>query len=354
LAFAYKKSSQNERAIEYFGKTIEEKDTLSQYAFYQMAESYLALDKKMNARTAFEKCLALGFNDSLNEQSLFNSAKLSYETSNNGMALDLLGNFIKKYPKSKYIGEAKSLISNLLLTSKNYKEAIRILESIEDKDDEDLNRLQKIYYYRAEELYLQNDYKTATTFFDKVISSGNYNKQMMGLSNFWLAEIAYKETLYTNSINLFKKAQAIDEFKSTRFFDLSFYSLGYANLKSENYKGGIEAFKKYIERDVKIANPEVYTDAVTRTADCYFAEANYGKALEYYNLVVNKNLNGSDYALYQIAMIQGVVKKPLEKINTLSSLITKYPKSIFIDDALFEKADEQLKSENYQEALNWQ
>jgi tetratricopeptide (TPR) repeat protein len=100
-----------------------------------------------------------------------------------------------------------------------------------------------------------------------------------------------------------------------------------------------------------MTNPEVYTDAVTRIADCYFAAGQYDKSIDFYNLVISKELNGSDYALYQKAMIQGVIKKPNDKIFTLTTLIERFPKSIFIDDALFEKADEQLKNGNLQDAL---
>jgi tetratricopeptide (TPR) repeat protein len=351
LAYSFKVNKQYDKAIENFLKVAEEKDTLTQYSFFQLAESYLAVDKKNNARTAFSKCLTLGFITKLNEEALFNNAKLSYEISTNSNALTSLTSFIETYPKSPYITEAKSLISNLLLTSKNYKEAIKILESIDDKDDKDLNNLQKIYYYRAEELYLQNDYKMAAEYFSKVIAGGKYNLQMIGLSHFWLAEIAYKENDFNGATTQFKKAQQVEDLKTTRFYTTSFYSLGYAYLKANDYKNAIESFKKYAELDVKMSNPDIYTDAVTRTADCYFAEGSYAKSIEYYSLVVNKDLNGSDYCLFQKAMIQGVIKKSNDKINTLGLLIERYPKSIFIDDALFERADEQLKSGNLQDAL---
>jgi tetratricopeptide (TPR) repeat protein len=351
LAYAFKVNKQYEKAVDNFLKIQEEKDTLSQYTFFQLAESYLAMDKKPNAKTAFTKCIGLGFIAKLNEESLFNMAKLNYEVGSNSSALTSLTSFIETYPKSAYISEAKSLVSNLLLTTKNYKEAIRILESIADKDEKDLTILQKIYYYRAEELYLQNDYKTASEFFNKVLAAGNYNKLMLALSHFWLAEIAYKDGGFANATIQFKKAQQIDELKATRFYNTSFYSLGYTYLKTEDYKNAIEGFKKYAELDTKMNNPEVYTDAVTRTADCYFAQGNYEKSIDYYNLVINKDLNGSDYALYQKAMILGVVKKPNEKIYALSTLIERYPKSIFIDDALFERADEQLKNNNLPEAI---
>lgn len=351
LAYAYKINKQYDKAIDNFLKVQEEKDTLSQYTFYQLAESYLEMDKKPNAKTAFTKCIGLGFIAKLNEESLFNMAKLNYEVGSNSSALSSLTSFIETYPKSNYISEAKSLVSNLLLTSKNYKEAIRILESISDKDDKDISVLQKVYYYRAEELYLQNDYKTANDFFNKVIETNGTNKLMIALSHFWMGEIAYRDNYYDNSITQFKKGQGMEALRSTRFYNTSYYSMGYAYLKKEDYTNAIESFKKYAELDAKMSNLDVYTDAVTRTADCYFAAGNYNKAIEYYNIVVNKDLNGSDYALYQKAMILGVVKKTSDKIYTLSTLIERHPKSVFIDDALFERADEQLKNNNLPEAI---
>lgn len=351
MANTYRVNKLYEKAAEQYLKLLDEKDSIAQYASYHLAECYQSLDKKANAKTAYEKVLSIGLVKSLNEEALFQAGKLSYELNATNSAITQLSSFVEGYPQSQHIDEAKSLISNLLLSTNKYDEAIRLLESIENRSEKDQAILQRIYYHQAEKLFLNNDYRKAADYFNKVLSKGQYNKKFAGLSYFWLAEIAYREGSYMNAISNFKKAQQIEEFYTTRFYNLTFYNLGYCYLKTEEFALAVEHFRKYTERDAQMVNPEVYTDAVIRTADSYFASRQYEKAIDYYNLVINKNLNGSDYSLYQKGLILGVLNKGKEKIYALQILIDKYPKSTFRDDAIYEKADMYLKLENNEEAL---
>lgn len=351
LAYACKMSKQYEKAIEYYLKLSTAKDSFQQISYYQLGECYLQIDKKPNAGTAFEKAINLNGDEKINEQALFNAAKLNYDLGSTNNAITNLTKFIERFPASEHIDDAKSLISNLLLNTRNYKEAIRILESVKEPNEKDNTILQKIYFYRGEELFLNNDYKKAAEYFNKSIEKKIVDKKSVSLSNFWLGEIAYKESNYIKSIAYYQQAQLFDEFRKTKFFTLSFYNLAYAYLKTDDYKNAIEYFKKFVEKETQASNPEVYTDAVIRIADCYFATGSYEKSIDYYNLISSKNLNGSDYALYQKGLILGVLNRADEKISTLQLLIDKYPKSGLRDDAMFEKADMHLKLQNYNEAL---
>jgi TolA-binding protein len=119
-----------------------------------------------------------------------------------------------------------------------------------------------------------------------------------------------------------------------------------------NYAKAVEAFANYEKRDNPIQNIEVYTDAVLRMADCYFADKNYTSSLTYYDLMISKDLKGADYALFQKALILGLLNKNLEKINALRLLEKNYANSTYIDDAVYEIADNYLKNEEYSEAAS--
>jgi TolA-binding protein len=78
----------------------------------------------------------------------------------------------------------------------------------------------------------------------------------------------------------------------------------------------------------------------------------YNKAIESYSIIIDNKLNGADYALYQRSMILGVLNKSSEKIASLELIKSNYPKSPYIDDALFEIANVNLQTENYDAAIN--
>ncbi|MBC7384375.1 MAG: tetratricopeptide repeat protein [Bacteroidia bacterium] len=350
LGLAYARTGQYEKAIEQFIKIDANNDTIGPYVYYHLGASYLKLEKSSNALTAFNKCYQLKPAGSLAEIALFNSAKIADELNLQGAAMTSYVKLIDAYPQSEYASEARSNLGNLLLHARNFKEAMKILEGIKHPNAQDMLNTQRVSYYRAEELYLNNNYKEANELFAKC-AEVSYDKKITALANFWLGEQAYKEQQYIKSQNHYKLFQNEEEIKSTRFYNLSFYNLGYAYLKTENYNKAIESFKLYVEKDFAMGNPEVYTDAVIRTADCYFVSKNYDKSIDYYNLVIQKQLNGADYALYQKSLILGVLGRNEEKITALKTLESNFPRSTYIDDAVYERADIYLKTEDYANAI---
>lgn len=339
-----------EKAIEELGSIAAEKDTIAQFAAFNLAQAYLKTDKKPQARNAFNSAYKLGYNKDISELSLFNYAKLSSELSFQQDALKDLVKFVNDYPESQYIDDANSALGELLLSTKNYKDAIKTLESIKKPTKENNMAYQRVCYYRAEELYLNNEYVTSETYFQKSLQF-DFDKRLFALSHFWMGELNYKKGEYALANEYYQKFQQFSETKSTRFFSTAFYNKGYTQLKQENYTQAIDEFKKCIETDYIKTTIELFTDASIRIADCYFVLRNYSKALEYYEVIVLKKLNGTDYAMYQQAMILGVENKYSQKINTLHLLVQNFPKSQYIDDAVFEIANVQLQTESYIEAL---
>jgi tetratricopeptide (TPR) repeat protein len=358
LGYAYAQTGEHDKALNQFLKMEEKQDSLQPYVFYQMGNSFLKLNKKPQALSSFEKCYQADSTGNLASISLFTAAKIADELNLQGLAMQKYVKYIDIFSEkdqnleatAALTTEARSNLANLLLTAKNYREALRILEGIKKPNTQDLTNIQRVSYYRAEEHYLNNNFTEANELFTKA-ASVNYDKKINGLANFWLAEMDYKNQLYQESINHLKNFQNYPEVHSTRFYPISFYNLGYAHLKLSEYEKAVNSFTLYVEKDKDASNPEVYTDAVVRTADCYFADRKYQKAIQYYQLMLDKKMNGGDYALYQQAMILGVLNNNQEKIAKLSQLEKTYPKSPYIDDAVYELADIHLKSEAYEKAI---
>jgi TolA-binding protein len=350
LGYSYLVTGQYDKAIEQLGSIASEKDTLAQYASFNLGQAYLKAEKKQQARNAFDVAYKLGHIPDITELSLFNYAKLSFELANQQDALKDLVKFVNTYPESQYIDEARSSLSELLLSTKNYKDAITTLESIKKPTKDNNTAYQRVCFYRAEELFLNNEYAQSEIYFQKSLEF-DFDKRLYALSHFWMGELNYKKGEYTKALDYFNRFQQFNETRETRFYPMSMYNKGYIHLKQENYPAAIEDMKKFTETSYAKANPELFTDATMRIADCYFVQHMYPKAIEYYEVIVLKKLNGADYALYQQSMIYGVRAEYDQKISVLTTLINNYKKSIYVDDALFEMANAHLQKENYLEAL---
>lgn len=350
LGYSYANNKQFDKAITQFLKIEDKQDSLSPYVLYQLGNCFLQTGKKPQAMSAFDKCYQTDSTGKLAETSLFTAAKLADELTLQGSAMNKYVKYIDLFEEGKFAEEARSNLGNLLLNARNYREAIKILEGIKRPGQQEKTMIQRVNYYRAEELYLNNNYKDAAELFAKA-ADANFDPKIKGLANFWLAEMAYKDLQYQNSIDKLKVFQGNKEVQSTRFYPISYYNLGYAHLKLNQYEKAIAAFAAYAELDKTATNPEMYTDAVVRTADCFFADRKYPKAIQYYQMLLDKQLTGGDYALFQQALIYGVTDNNTEKINKLKTLEKNYPKSPYIDDAVYELADIYLKSENYAQAI---
>ena len=310
-------------------------DVYLQNGMFTLGKSALKLNAKEKARNAFFRASRLDFDKNLQEEAWINYAKLSYELEFNQQALDATQNFLKTFPTSKRINEAKTLLGEILLTSKNYQAAIDILEPIPNKTPEAKAAYQKVTYFRGLEFYNERAFPNALSMF---LRSGNFQEdsEIYALSIYWMAESMYELRKYGESVKTFEKFLAMEEAKKTEVYNFANYALGYAAFEDEKYVKAANYFERFLkgaDKDAKTVN-----DAMLRLADSYFVNKNYGDALSYYNRIISGKQTGEDYALFQRGMIQGLQKQDDAKIGTMQSLLKQFPTSNYADDAGFETA----------------
>src|SRR5690606_17502137 len=129
LGYAYYKKGDYENAISQFNKIVDGKDYVAQNAYYHLGESYLKADKKQQALNAFKNASEMEFDIKIQEDAHLNYAKLSYEIGNNYQSIpSVLAGFMEKYPNNPNNQEIQNLLISSYITSKNYKEALVLLE----------------------------------------------------------------------------------------------------------------------------------------------------------------------------------------------------------------------------------
>ena len=335
LGYAYFRSGSYTKAIEEFQDATGE-DSLGQNAHYHLAASYIKLNNKKQARDEFGVASKFSYDLVIEEDALFNFAKLSYELalSPYNEAIDAFERYINKYPKSDRKDEAYTYLVNVYLNTKNYKQALASLDKIKVKDLKLKEAYQKIAFFRAVELFNDKDYAQAIEYFNKS-AENNFNKNYYSLARYWKAEAQYRQNNFKASADGFEDFQQTPGAASLPEFNKANYNIGYSRFKLSEYTAAATAFRKYVS-SAPTAENKMASDALMRIGDCYFMTKEYGLAAEFYGKAADKLPGGSDYALFQRGIVQGLARNYSGKVETLKKLINNYPKSLYLDDAKFE------------------
>ncbi|MBK7965469.1 MAG: tetratricopeptide repeat protein [Bacteroidetes bacterium] len=334
LAFCQFKSDDFAGAITNFEKVTGMKDSLEQNAWYHLGACYLKTNNKTAARNAFQFASQLNHNKNIQETSLFNYAKLSYELNLPG-GLNAFKDFIEKYPNSSYGDEANELLAELYLSTRNYKDALTALDNIKTKSTRTKGAYQKVAYFRGLELYNDGENDKAIGHFEKAIIN-DIDPDIKAKAIYWKAEILFKQEKYELAIKQYRSYVFNPGSVNTSMYNIANYNLGYCFFKTNNYIESQTWFRKYLAKRNPSEN-DIYNDALIRTGDCFYGMRDFDNSLNYYNDAISAKASSSDYALYQKGVIQGLQGNMDAKAQTLTNLMSSYPRSKYRADAIYER-----------------
>ena len=93
----------------------------------------------------------------------------------------------------------KTLLGEELLTSRNYKEAVEILEPIPNKSESAKAAYQKVTYYRGLEFYNERAFENAIGIFLRSLKVPVDRKTSPNYV-YWMAEAMYEVRKYSESV----------------------------------------------------------------------------------------------------------------------------------------------------------
>jgi tetratricopeptide (TPR) repeat protein len=368
LGFAYHRTAQVDsarwdKAIDAYGRCKEKGNPeLYQRANYNIGECYIRKNDKKKALIAFQVASQLTYNAEVQEDALFNYAKLAYELSFNPFheAITAFEDYLKKYPNSKRSDEAYEFLLDVYLKSKNYERAMTALDKIKNKDNRVKEAYQVAAYNRAVELYQQDQLQEADAMFDKV-STYTVNTGVIADAKFWKAEISYRQRAYSKAAERYRVFLSEAGAFNSPFYGAALYGQGYAYFKlgidedndAESFLSNANtAFRKYIDGNHPKENTKL-NDCYMRAGDCFLALRNYGQAIIYYDKAIDNNASGREYAMYQKAMAYGYDGDESKKAWVLKNLIREYPNSPYEVDSKFELAKSYLSEGRLDEAMTY-
>lgn len=332
LGFAYYEQKEYDKAISQFNKIIGGKDFVAQNGYYHLGQSYLNLNKKQEALNAFKNASEMDFDASLKQEASLNYAKLSYEIGNSYQSVPVvLMDFIKKYPNNANNSELERLLIDSYISSKNYKEALVLLEK--NSAPENKAAYQKVLFYSGLELYTDGDYEQALRLFTKATTEQK-DAAITARATFWKGETEYVLDDFKNALLSFKQFSASSGAAATPEFKNYNYNIAYTYFKLKEYDQAGNYFQNQIEKGT--ADKVRLHDSYLRLADCRFVTSKYWPAMEAYVKVIELKSVDVDYAYFQKAICYGFVSKNEKKIEELNLFLQLYPKSEYRDDAMFE------------------
>ncbi|MEO9894497.1 tetratricopeptide repeat protein [Aurantibacter sp.] len=340
LGYAHYKQGDYTAAEQQFNKIIGGTNSVSQNAYYHLAECYLKLGKKQEALNAFRNATQMDFSAEIQQDAYLNYARLSYEIGNAYEPVpQVISNYLEKYPNGKNTQEMQGLLVDSYITSKNFQGAMDLLEK--NRNYASKATYQRVAFYRGVELFVAADYEGASTTFQKSLDSAE-DPLFTARTNYWKAESDYMLNRFDEALAGFKRFQSNPQSSSTNEQKELDYNLAYTYFKLKDYGQAIASYNSYAGSGTNDTH-KLY-DTYLRMGDSYFVTSKYWPAIETYNKALALSGPEKDYAAYHKAISYGFVGKQDTKIQELTSFVSKYSKSTLKDDALYELGNTYITS----------
>lgn len=346
LGFTQYQTQSYDTASTTFRELSGQNTAVGQSANFYLGDIALRKGDGIGARTAFAAAGRQNFDLELQQEALFNYAKLSYEL---GFPADAVTAIDQIPADSKFYGQGQQLLGDVFVTTQDYARALDILEKMPSRSPQLDEAYQRVAFLRGLELLGQGESVQSKSLLEKSLQrpvDPSYRAQAL----YWLADLANRQGDYDTSINLTKQFLALAKTTQGLPPQSSLYTgnylQGYNYLKQDNYSQALTYFTATVEgiqrnlpyiTDTEVRE-RVLGDAILRAGDAYFSRNQYDLAARFYDDAVQRKTVGFVYALYQKALIEGLRGRNTDKLLALEQLVNNYPNSQFADDALYQLA----------------
>ena len=347
IAYSQKKFDQ---AIEILRQVLGEDDSLSQNAAYHLGRCYIEIKNKVEALASF-RYASEGMHDlTIKEDAMFNYAKLSFDLNSD---ITVFRRYLDTYaPTEQKYNEIQNYIATSYLLRQDYKSAIDVLRTIRNPSSKDIINLQKATFLRGMQLVNLGAYREAIPVFELSVTNGNYNNNLLNVTQFWLAEAYYRDNKFQRSVDInLALATRNNTFKGNREYPTSLYNLAYSYFKLANFEQAEAWFKRYLnlpKGDILYAD-----EAVTRLGDCLFMQRKYTEAITAFSGVSNSNQALKQYSSYQMAIAYGLLGDDNRKSSLLKELVSANLGQHLYPEVLYELGRTLVQTGRYSEATEY-
>ena len=339
-----------ELAVQYLKQVKQENDSLSEATCLTLGNAYVQLGQPEQAKLSYQAAASYKLTPEVTEEACYNYTLCTYQSSSAlGESVRAFNDFLHTFPESKYETRIYQLLSDALMRSKNYAAAIATLDSISNPTPKMLETKQYLRYQLGADCFLQGKMPKAVEWMTEVINHTSESAKYTTEAYYIRAEANYRLHAYAACEQDLNRFFSQTDARRSDNYSIARYLQGYCLFSQGKYNQAREALLTYI--DAAQATEPTYADALNRIGDCYFNNRNFQQAIAYYTQVSNLQAAGADYALFQRGYALGLQHKYSDKVNVLRQLVSRYPKSDYADDGVYEIARAQLQQDDERGAI---
>ena len=340
----------HEEAVKYLKQVKQERDTISEATCLTMGNAYVQLGQPEQAKLSFQAAANYGLTPAIEEEAAYNYTLCTYQSSSAlGESVRAFNDFLTQYPDSKYENRIYQLLSDALMQSKNYAAAIATLDSIPNPSPKMRETKQYLRYQLGADNFLQGKMQQSIDWMSEVVAHKAESDKYTTEAFYVRAEANYRLRNYAACEQDLNNFFARPDARQSANYTIARYLQGYTAFSQAKYDKAREMFSIYI--DAALATEPTYADALNRIGDCYFNARQFQQAITYYGQVSKLQAAGADYALFQRGYALGLQHKYSDKITVLRELVSRYPKSDYADDGIYEIARAQLQMDDERNAI---
>lgn len=349
LGIAEYNASDYASSVTHLKRVTQVKDTIAEAAYLTMGNAYVRLGETERAKLNYQGAMQLHLTAAVHEEAMYNYTLTTFQSSTAlGESVNAFTDFLKQYPESHHREDIMALLSDALLRSKNYQAALSVLDSLGHTTRQMNETKQYLRYQLGTDAFVQGRMPQAKEWLTAVIDHAegeNYRTE----AYYWRAEAEYRLHEYDEAKQDVRMFLSMPKARTSDNYLLAAYLNAYIDFTLGDYTEAERQFAQYVQ--VINETDPTYSDAFNRMGDCSFNDRRFEQAIQYYARVINSGANSSDYALFQKGYSEGLLRRVDKKLETMQQLLSRYPKSDYADNGLYEMARTYLQRDNNSAAI---
>lgn len=343
-------------AVKLFQQAIGSHSAMEQSAWLYLGQAYLKRGDKTQALMAFENAYKVDYDRDVRETAFYNYAVARMDGGRVpfGNSVSLFENFLSEYPDSPYSADVQRYIVTGYMSDNDYSSALAAINKVKNPSASMLKSKQMVLFVLGTREYSSGRVADAITHLTEARSLAGYDESIARQCDIWLGDCYYTRGNYEAAARSYLDFIAATPGSEQGDIALARYDLGYTRFAQEEYASAVTDFSEVVKmvRGGRTSLPvSVEADSYNRIADCHYYLSEYGHAAEEYKKAYDLNPSSGDYALYQLALMKGLLKDHDAKVATIDDLIDKFPSSGLLPQALLEKAESQSALGNASAAI---
>lgn len=328
-----------EAAVKSLTPVTADNSAMGQSAYLYIGQALLKTGDDSAAIMAFNRALTMDIDPAVTETAYYNYAVANTRGANVPFAssVTIFENFLSRYPNSRYADQVSQYIVDGYITDDNYEAALASINRMKKPNDKILAAKQLVTYTIGARQLGADRAEAALPYLQQAHSLGKYDSRLALETKLALGEARLRTGDADGAVPYLLEYLAASS-AATPNRAVAQYDLGYARMAQKDWNNAGTDFERVIAAPDGLTDATV-ADAWTRLGDTRYYRRQWSSAAEAYDKAYGLNPATGDYPLFQKAIVQGYARQYGAKLSTLDNMVSQFPSSSLVPDALLEMAE---------------